>query len=192
MPRPKLPSAPPNGQTLALDTPEKSPELELENSVEFSAPSEKPSVPIKQQARAIQARWAGEQAAEEELRHHFETIPLEKALALLAKMRKNCEMAGGILNGRINVPELQKCATCGRTYDELIAGSRMRDWFLNKPYYDKEDRNIIHVLHFCSAACISAYNHQTQGVSGVSDRGMLRRDNPGNHPRDFPPEAKRT
>jgi len=137
---------------------------------------------MKQQARAIQARWAGEAAAEDDLRVHFESLPLEKALALLAKMRANCTTAGQILNSRINAPGDQKCKTCGLTYDDLKKRGKP-DWWLNKPYYDKEDRNIIHVLHFCSSACVSLENNRTQGVKGVADQGMLAKDNPQNHPR---------
>jgi hypothetical protein len=140
------------------------------------------SRPIKQQARAIQARWAGEQAAEEELRAHFLSIPLEKALALLQKMRANCTIAGTIINSRINAPGDQKCKTCGLTFEKLKAKGKP-DWWLNRPHYDKDDRNIIHVDHFCSAACVSQENNKTQGVRGVADQGMLPSDNPKNHPR---------
>lgn len=140
---------------------------------------------MKQQARAIQARWATEQATEQELEAHFRSLPLDKALTLAAKMRRNLELSGKILNERINVPEIQKCETCGLTYEELMKKSRMRDWFLNRPYYDKDDRNIIHVMHFCSAACVSLYNNKTQGVHGVADRGMLRTDNPNAHKIDI-------
>lgn len=137
---------------------------------------------MKQQARAIQARWAGEEAAESDLRAHFLSLPLDKALALLAKMRANCTLAGQLINSRINAPEDQRCKTCRLTYVALKAKGKP-DWFLNRPYYDKEDRNIIHVDHFCSAACVSLENNKTQGVHGIADRGMLASDNPKNHPR---------
>lgn len=137
---------------------------------------------MKQQSRAIQARWAAEQATEDDLRAHFLSLPLEKALALLARMRHNCTTAGTILNTRINAPDDQHCATCKMTYADLKKRGKP-DWWLNRPYYDPEDRNIIHVKHFCSAACVSLENNKTQGVKGVSDQGMLPSDNPQNHPR---------
>ena len=141
--------------------------------------------PLKQQSRAIQARWAGEQASEEELEKHMRSLPLDRAMKLHKKMRHNCELSGKILNERINVPEVQRCKTCGKTFDDLVKDSRMRDWFLNRPYYDKNDRNIIHVDHFCSASCLSLENNKTQGVKGIPDRGMLRTDNPKNHEIDL-------
>jgi hypothetical protein len=137
---------------------------------------------MKQQARAIQARWAAEQAAEDELDLHFRSVPLEKALALLDKMRRNCKLAGTIINERINAPSDQSCKGCGLTYAKLKEKGKP-DWWLNRPYYDKEDRNIIHVDHFCSAACVSMENNKTQGTYGVSDQGMLPKMNPHNHPR---------
>jgi len=156
-----------------------------ESTDETTTP-ESPAKPLKQQSRAIQARWAAEHATEESLREHFQTIPLDRGLALLGQMRHNCELAGQILNGRINVPEDQRCETCKKTYDSLVK-SGMRDWFLNQPYYDKEDRSIIRVRHFCSSACISHYNNRTQGIRGVADRGMVPSDNPKLHPRQTHP-----
>jgi hypothetical protein len=141
-----------------------------------------PQRPLKQQARAIQARWAGEEAAESDLRLHFESLPLDRALALLGKMRANCTIAGTIINSRINTPGDQKCKTCGLTYEKLKANGKP-DWWLNKPHYDPEDHNIILVDHFCSSACVSFYNNKTQGVRGIPDQGMLPKDNPANHPR---------
>lgn len=138
--------------------------------------------PIKQQTRAIQARWATEQAVEDELREMFLAIPLDKALALLAKMRENCTTAGTIINTRINAPGDQHCKTCKMTYEDIKKRGKP-DWWLNRPYYDKDDRNIIHVDHFCSAACVSMENNATQGVRGIADRGMRPQDNPKNHPR---------
>jgi hypothetical protein len=145
--------------------------------------------PLNRQPRPVVARWAGEQATEEELRKHFNSIPLEKAFALYEKMRRNMEIVGKILNQRSNIPEVQKCKTCGVTFDDFQKTSRKNDWFLNRPRYKDGDRNIIMVEHFCSAACISLENNKTQGVYGISDRGMLRSDNPRNHPRDLPKEA---
>jgi hypothetical protein len=149
---------------------------------ETSSPeSQEKQRPMKQQAKAIQARWAGEQAAEDDLRDHFLTLPLEKALDVLKKMRSNCVIAGTILNERINSPNEQKCEVCGLTYAEMK--KRKPDWWSNQPHYHAEDRNIILVRHFCSANCMSNYNNKTQGVRGIADQGMTPDMNPKNHPR---------
>jgi hypothetical protein len=139
------------------------------------------SRPIKQQSRAVQARWAGEAAAEDDLRAHFISLPLDRALALLAKMRANCTTAGKLINERINAPGDQHCKTCKITLAAFKAKGKP-DWWLNSPHYDPDDHNIIIVDHFCSAACVSMNNNKTQGTYGVADQGMLPSDNPKNHP----------
>jgi hypothetical protein len=172
-------AAPPNGHAAV--------EAEAEPFVERSEP-EQPmkevwSKPLKQQSKAIQARWAGEQASEQDLRQYFLDLPLDKAFNLYAQMRKNLEVAGKILNDRSNVPEEQHCKTCYISFVDYQKRCRKNDWFLNRPYYHQGDRNIIDVDHFCSAACVSLENNKTQGVYGMPDRGMLASDNPRNHPR---------
>lgn len=137
--------------------------------------------PVRQQTKAVQARWAGETASEEELRDLFTKISLDKAMSLHDRMRKNLEIAGKILNERTNVPEVQRCKTCKITWQKFLETARRTDWFLNRPHYHPSDRNIIVVDHFCSAACVSLENNKTQGVRGISDHGMLPSDNPQNH-----------
>ena len=140
---------------------------------------------MKQQARAVQARWAGEKAVEEELREFFSSLELEKALKVLADMRHNCEIAGTILNARINEPNIQRCEVCKKSLDDLAReGKQVRGWRMDKPRRDPQNVNITLVQHFCSDACLSMYNNTTQGVRGIPDRGMLRTDNPKNHPRE--------
>jgi hypothetical protein len=150
-----------------------------------------PQRPIKQQSRAIQARWAGEKASEEEVTVHFQSLPLDKALVLLAKMRSNCTLAGTILNQRINEPLIQRCFTCKKSLEELTRekGSGFRDWKMNRPHRSKTDPNIIQVDHFCSERCIALANQKEQGIRGVADRGMMPADNPKNHPRQVNVDA---
>jgi hypothetical protein len=141
-----------------------------------------PPKPLVQQSKAVQARWAGEHAADTDLRTFFEQLPLPKAFVVYAKMRSNLETVGKLLNARVNLPEEQYCKTCERSLADLGANAK-RGWFLDRPHYRNGDRNIIDVDHFCSAACLSLENNRTQGVYGLSDRGMLPHDNPRNHPR---------
>ena len=104
------------------------------------------------------------------------------------RMRRNLETVGRILNQRKNVPEIQRCKTCGLPKEELVK-RRQNGWFLDRHHYHNGDRNIIVTEHFCSAACVSLENNKTQGVYGIADRGMLPAENPQNHPREFPPGA---
>jgi len=170
----------------ATDTPQL--EASTTSSPDSAAQPSPDPRPIKQQSRAIQARWATEQSTEEDLRAHFHSLPLERALALLAQMRRNCTTAGEIINSRINAPGEQRCATCNLSLAEFKKRGKP-DWWLNRPYYDPQDRNIIHVAHYCSAACVSLENNKTQGVRGIADQGMTPDMNPKNHPRTHPAQA---
>lgn len=139
---------------------------------------------VGQRTRAAEARWLGEQSTEQDLRRTFLELPLNQALALHDRMRKNLDITGRILNERINVPELQKCQHCGISFEDFTKTSHRNDWVLNRPHYDAHDRQIIRVQHFCSMACVAMSNQGKDGIVGVSDRGMLRSDNPKNHPRE--------
>ena len=144
--------------------------------------------PIKQQSRAVQARWAGEKASEQEIEEYFRSLPLERAFALYDKLKKNFELAGRILAERANQPEAQNCEMCGVSWEEFSKTSRKSDWYSNSPYYKEGSRSCILVRHFCSAACYSYYNNKTQGGARcIPDRGMVPGDNPKNHPRSNSP-----
>jgi hypothetical protein len=139
---------------------------------------------VKQQSKAIQARWAGEREAESELTEYFRSIPVDKGLEVLARMRKNCTLGGTILNERINDQSIQRCFTCKKSIEELNKRpGGFRGWRMSRPRYHPEDRNIKIVDNFCSDICIAMAHQKEQGVRGVPDRGMLPSDNPENHPR---------
>jgi hypothetical protein len=142
--------------------------------------------PMKQQSRAIQARWAGEQASEQELDEFFRSIPIDKGLVIIDKMNANRQRAGTILNERMSAEHLQRCKTCNKSLEELQKerGSGFRGWRLNRPHRDPNNMNMVIVDHFCSDVCIALENQSKQGVKGLSDRGMTRDINPKNHPRE--------
>lgn len=177
-----------NGKQTAAELAEKTAErmkayLTAKRGEENQVASEpEPEPKQSRYSKATEARWAGEQATESDLRTHFQTLELPKAFALYERMRKNLETAGKILNERSNVPEIQFCKTCGITMEDYQKRCRKNDWFLNRPHYRQGDRNIIDVEHFCSAACVSLENNKTQGVYGISDQGMTPDMNPKNHP----------
>lgn len=148
----------------------------------MSTESLSPQKPIKQQTLAVQARWAAEESTEEEAMKFYSSIPVERLLSVHKRMRERCELAGKVLNTRVNTPDRQKCKVCGISFENFKKKGKP-DWWLNRPHYHPEDRNIILVDHFCSAACVSRENNKTQGVYGIPDQGMLPQDNPVNHPR---------
>ena len=130
-----------------------------------------------QQSSAAKARWAGEKADEDGIRKFFgKECSTEEGLAILARMRKNAEIAGEVLNTRITTsPDPDRCAMCGQ-------GKPLnKQWCLVQPYTDDttlRPRN----RYFCSIYCISCWNKKQGGTFGIVDQGMTRDMNPDNHP----------
>lgn len=123
-----------------------------------------------QQSAAVRARWATEKATEDEVLTLFSTIDKEEGMALLARMRKNCESAARALNQQITASsDTQKCAYCGGPKKPN------RQWALIKPRRDPSS-GIVTNQFFCDAFCVSNMNHKEQGVRGIPDRGMLSTD----------------
>lgn len=120
-----------------------------------------------QRKQAINARWAAEQATEEELREMFQQIDMEKGLELLARMRKNCEVAARALEARRTSGDDAHCKTCNKT----LAEANIRDWRLRRPRRDT-DTGTLYVEHFCSDVCIALDNKLVHGIAVVSDRGI--------------------
>jgi hypothetical protein len=137
----------------------------------------------KQQTAAVKARWAGEKATEDDVRKFFaQDLEIEEGLSLLARMRKNCEIASYALNARITADDNKaRCKTCGG------AKKANKQWALVRPKRDPTT-NLIVNEHFCQLACVALENQKKDGVKGISDRGMLPSDNPANHPHLHPSE----
>jgi hypothetical protein len=126
-------------------------------------------------ARAlVQARWATEQAAKDDLVTMFTDCEIEDGMALLARMREMCELAARTLEKRrTEETENTKCSICGVTKKKL--GNR--NWRMVKPKRDPKTLVLV-TEYFCSDACIVEGNRREHGISAMSDRGMLPGDDP--------------
>lgn len=120
----------------------------------------------KTQAANADARWSAERASEHDVDKFFHQVEIEQGLQLLAKMRRNCELAAKALNQRITSEEgTQLCKTCG-------GGKRQnKQWALIQPRVDPKTRLPMNTF-FCSIQCVAMENQKNQGTFGVSDRGM--------------------
>lgn len=131
------------------------------------------TVPKKdsQQAAAANARWAAEEAALEELTALFSNLSLDEGLDLLARMRKNCEIAAKVLEARRTANTNQRCKTCDKSLQELREEGRpIKDWRMIRPRRDPTT-NTIFTEVFCSDVCIALENKITHGIATVSDQG---------------------
>lgn len=125
----------------------------------------------------IQARWSAETASEVEVDAHFRVIEIEEGLALLARMRRNTELASKALNARISLDDTKaRCATCQG------AKKPNKQWALIRPRRDEKTGQILNIF-YCSMACVALENQRTQGTYGVSGQGMTKDMNPHNHPK---------
>ena len=125
---------------------------------------------ISQQSQAVRARWAQEHSSEEELEKYFDLIDVEEGLNLLARMRKNCDLAARTINKRISSEEVRaKCAYCG--------GPRKvnKQWYLIKPRRDPVTQLILND-YFCDIFCVAMQNKKEQGIAVVSDKGVIKND----------------
>jgi hypothetical protein len=132
---------------------------------------------VSQQTHAIQARWAAEKGSEEEVTDYFrKSVTIEDGLQLLARMRKNCELASYALNARITADnDRDRCEFCGGRKKDR------KQWALVRPFRDPTTM-LVRNHYFCSIECVALMNRRDQGVYGVSDRGMTPAMNPRNHP----------
>lgn len=134
------------------------------------APTPAPS----QQSLAVRARWAAEEESEQAIEAYFtSSVEVDEGLNLLARMRRNAEIAARALNARITVDDTRaRCAFCGGPKKPN------RQWAMIKPQRDPETRQVTNI-YLCDVYCIAMWNKKTQGISVVSDRGVIK-DKEGN------------
>lgn len=124
--------------------------------------------PQTQQSQAVRARWAAEEESEQAIQEFFRETDVEEGLALLARMRHNCDLASRELNQRISVDDAH--ATC-----HFCGGPRKprRQWALVKPRRDPVTQLIVNE-YYCDIFCVAMQNKKTQGIAVVSDRGAVK------------------
>src|SRR5262249_53391756 len=117
--------------------------------------------------------------SEEEVTEYFKRdVSIEDGLGLLARMRKNCELASYALNARITADNNKdRCEFCGGPK------KHNKQWALVRPFRDPLTL-LVRNHYFCSIECVALMNRRNQGVYGVSDQGMLPAHNPRFHPKD--------
>jgi hypothetical protein len=69
-------------------------------------------------AATVTAAWLSLEAKEIEVRRHFKTIPVASGLELLAKMRRQCDLAAETLQQRMDEGNTERCTGCGKTLEE--------------------------------------------------------------------------
>jgi hypothetical protein len=95
-------------------------------------------------------RWSGQAQDEQALRQYFENAPFDEALEAYAAMRRNYEIAGKIVDVRVQKERSEeKCANCGKAFDENTL------WYNREAVKDPQTGTIRNIFS-CSQACMIA------------------------------------
>lgn len=101
-------------------------------------------------SKVVKQRWEGIAQTEEDLRHYFADVELDQALDTFATMRKHYEIAGKIIDDRIQSERNKEaCANCGKEFNKDVP------WFNREPVKDPQTGIITNVFT-CSQACLIA------------------------------------
>ena len=106
--------------------------------------------------QAAAATWLSLTATELEVRQHFRSIPVQTGLETLARMRKQCDMAAGELQQRLNEGNTERCTGCNKTLEEC----RKTQWLMLGADMDP-DTGVPVPYRFCGPLCVRERNRKT-------------------------------
>lgn len=117
--------------------------------------------------QAVRARWATEQASDDDLTALFSTIAIDDGMALLARMRQTCELAARTLERRRTEETLDtQCKICETTKRDL--GNRQ--WRMTTSFREPRTQSW-ETIYLCSDMCVIQWNKR-KGMDGIPDRGV--------------------
>jgi hypothetical protein len=128
-----------------------------------SAPAPDPKMSRTESAKfAVDARWAGEKASEQEVFDHFFALSTDDAVQLLGKMRFNCEVAARGINAAIEKNKKEdKCYVCEGPKPPN------KQWAFIRAVKHPVTHSMYNIF-FCSTACVSRENIRNQGPAGAN------------------------
>ena len=107
-------------------------------------------------AATVTAAWLSLEAKELEVRKYFRQIAVSSGLEMLAKMRKQCDMAAETLQGRMDEGNTERCTGCGKTLEEV----RKTQWIMIGSDMDP-DTGVPVPYRFCGPICVRERNRRT-------------------------------
>lgn len=120
-------------------------------------------------AATVTAAWLSLEAKEIEVRNYFRSISVASGLEMLAKMRKQCDMAAESLQGRMDEDNTQRCTGCGKTLEEL-----RKTQFLMMGADTDPETGVPVPYRFCGPMCIRERNKER--MLPKEERNKLRFD----------------
>ena len=134
-----------------------------------AAASLSPRDPYSAVRAASTAAWLSLAATELEVRKYFRTLPVASGLEVLAKMRKQCDLAAGELQNRIDDGNTERCTGCGKTLEE----ARKTQFILQGADVDPET-GLPMPYRFCGPLCVRERNREK--MLPKEERNKLRFD----------------
>ena len=106
-------------------------------------------------AATVTAAWLSLEAKEIEVRRYFQSISVSSGLELLAKMRKQCDLAAAELQQRIDLGNTERCTGCGKTLEEV----HKPQWIMMGSDVDV-DTGVPVPYRFCGPLCVRERNRE--------------------------------
>jgi len=103
----------------------------------------------------VTASWLTLDAKEIEVRKYFRELDVPSGLEILAKMRKQCDLAAGELQQRIEQNKVERCSGCGKTLEEV----RKTQWIMQGSDVDPET-GVPMPYRFCGPMCVRERNRE--------------------------------
>lgn len=101
------------------------------------------------------AAWLSLSATELEVRKYFRSISKDSGLEMLAKMRRQCDLAATELQQRIDDNLTERCSGCGKTLEEV----RKTQWIMQGSDVDP-DTGVPMPYRFCGPMCVRERNRE--------------------------------
>jgi hypothetical protein len=123
--------------------------------VPSSAPVLSPRDPYSSVRAAATAAWLSLEAKEIEVRKYFRSVAVPTGLELLAKMRKQCDLAAETLQQRMDEGNTERCTGCGKTLEEC----HKSQWIMQGADVDAET-GVPMPYRFCGPLCVRERNRE--------------------------------
>ncbi len=116
-------------------------------------------------AATVTAAWLSLEAKELEVRKYFRSISVPSGLELLAKMRKQCDLAAETLQQRMDEGNTERCSGCGKTLEE----ARKSQWIMMGSDVNP-DTGVPVPYRFCGPMCVRERNREKMLPPDMRDK----------------------
>lgn len=110
----------------------------------------------RQMAKVASVRWDGIRQTEQDIREFFENRDLGTCMDTFAAMRKQYEIAGKIIDVRVQEKNVEACIICGKVF------GKDNPWFNRDPVKDLATGIVRNVFTCCQAHLIESKSRQSQ------------------------------